>query len=123
MNQANSQPQTSHINYVEFAANNLALIKTFYVSTFNWQFTDYGDQYIAFENAGLHGGFYLSKHSNNADIGGALVVLQSNDLEHSKAQIIANGGSIKTDIFSFPGGKRFHFLDPCNNELAVWCID
>ncbi|MDX1561899.1 MAG: VOC family protein, partial [Gammaproteobacteria bacterium] len=22
--------------------------------------------------------------------------------------------------FSFPGGRRFHFADPCGNELAVW---
>jgi predicted enzyme related to lactoylglutathione lyase len=23
-------------------------------------------------------------------------------------------------IFAFPGGRRFHFLDPNGNELAVW---
>jgi hypothetical protein len=23
-------------------------------------------------------------------------------------------------IFSFPGGRRFHFTDPSGNELAVW---
>jgi predicted enzyme related to lactoylglutathione lyase len=23
-------------------------------------------------------------------------------------------------IFSFPGGRRFHFADPSGNELAVW---
>jgi uncharacterized protein len=23
-------------------------------------------------------------------------------------------------IFSFPGGRRFHFRDPSGNELAVW---
>jgi predicted enzyme related to lactoylglutathione lyase len=30
------------------------------------------------------------------------------------------GGIIKTNIFTFPGGRRFHFLDPCQNELSVW---
>ncbi|MER9837863.1 hypothetical protein NKJ28_23195 [Mesorhizobium sp. M0145] len=23
-------------------------------------------------------------------------------------------------IFSFPGGRRFHFVDPAGNEMAVW---
>jgi predicted enzyme related to lactoylglutathione lyase len=23
-------------------------------------------------------------------------------------------------VFSFPGGRRFHFTDPNGNELAVW---
>jgi len=23
-------------------------------------------------------------------------------------------------IFSFPGGRRFHFTDPAGNELAIW---
>jgi predicted enzyme related to lactoylglutathione lyase len=30
------------------------------------------------------------------------------------------GGVIAKDIFSFPGGRRFHFADPDGNELAVW---
>jgi predicted enzyme related to lactoylglutathione lyase len=24
------------------------------------------------------------------------------------------------EIFSFPGGRRFHFTDPSGNELSVW---
>jgi predicted enzyme related to lactoylglutathione lyase len=30
------------------------------------------------------------------------------------------GGKIVRPIFSFPGGRRFHFSDPSGNELAVW---
>ena len=29
-------------------------------------------------------------------------------------------GKITQDIFSFPGGRRFHFTEPSGNELAVW---
>jgi hypothetical protein len=29
-------------------------------------------------------------------------------------------GNDMSRIFSFPGGRRFHFLDPSGNELAVW---
>jgi hypothetical protein len=30
------------------------------------------------------------------------------------------GGVIARPIFSFPGGRRFHFTDPSGHELAVW---
>lgn len=111
------------INYIEFAANDLTKIKAFYTKAFNWQFTDYGPEYIAFENAGIQGGFYYSEHANNASKGGALVVLHTPKLEACLDTVLACGGTIKTDIFSFPGGRRFHFLDPCNNELAVWAYE
>lgn len=32
----------------------------------------------------------------------------------------AAGGAVVKPIFSFPGGRRFHFTDPAGNELAVW---
>jgi predicted enzyme related to lactoylglutathione lyase len=31
-----------------------------------------------------------------------------------------SGGVIAKPIFSFPGGRRFHFIDPSGSELAVW---
>jgi predicted enzyme related to lactoylglutathione lyase len=113
------------IVYVEFAANDLNAIKAFYSSAFNWQFIDYGPEYVAFENAGMSGGFYLvdknASKQADADQGSPLVVLHSSDLEACLQHVVACGGSIKTEIFSFPGGRRFHFLDPCNNELSVCC--
>ncbi|HML17917.1 MAG TPA: hypothetical protein VK419_12875 [Bryobacteraceae bacterium] len=30
------------------------------------------------------------------------------------------GAVIVKSIFSFPGGRRFHFTDLSGNELAVW---
>ena len=51
---------------------------------------------------------------------GALVVLYHTDLDLIKNEIIKSGGEISQDIFSFPGGRRFHFIDPAGNELAVW---
>ncbi|WP_221313368.1 VOC family protein [Granulicella aggregans] len=29
------------------------------------------------------------------------------------------GGTITMPIFAYPGGQRFHFMDPSGNELAV----
>ena len=29
-------------------------------------------------------------------------------------------GDITRDPYPFPGGRRFHFRDPADNELGVW---
>ena len=44
---------TNHINYVEFKAKDLSIIKDFYEKTFHWEFTDYGPAYTSFSNSGL----------------------------------------------------------------------
>jgi predicted enzyme related to lactoylglutathione lyase len=36
------------------------------------------------------------------------------------AKVMGAGAVITKPIFSFPGGRRFHFTDPSGNELAVW---
>lgn len=107
----------NHINYVEFKAKDLQKIKEFYSTSFDWSFTDYGSTYIAFSESGLDGGFELSA---NDIINGALIILYHKDLEMIKTKIIDAGGTITKDIFPFPGGHRFHFVDPSKNELAVW---
>ncbi|MBI9086041.1 MAG: hypothetical protein JEZ11_20750 [Desulfobacterales bacterium] len=48
------------------------------------------------------------------------IVFFSEALEKTKAKIENAGGSIIKPIFSFPGGRRFHFSDPNGNEYAVW---
>ena len=109
-----------NINYVEFPAKNLELAKSFFSSVFDWHFTDYGPEYTAFTNSGLNGGFFQSDLKSTTDVGAALVVLYSKDLEKCQIKIEKAGGSIVKPIFSFPGGKRFHFCDPNGNEFAVW---
>jgi predicted enzyme related to lactoylglutathione lyase len=47
-------------------------------------------------------------------------VIYSSDLEATQQAVRAAGGTITRPIFSFPGGRRFHFTDPSGNELAVW---
>lgn len=108
---------SNFINYVEFKAKDLEEIKTFYHQAFGWTFTDYGPDYVAFSESGLAGGF---EKTENDIVNGALIVLYHADLVNIKETIIALGGNISKDIFSFPGGKRFHFTDPAGNELAIW---
>lgn len=107
-----------NINYIEFKAKDLVEIKRFYSGAFGWNFTDFGDNYTAFDKNGLEGGFELT---NENIVNGALVVLHHTNLEEIKNKVISHGGKISVDTFSFPGGSRFHFLDPSGNELAIWC--
>ncbi|KTG21850.1 glyoxalase [Pseudoalteromonas sp. XI10] len=110
------------LNYVEFAAKDLATTKAFFHQVFKWQFTDYGPEYTAFsaESAGLDGGFYQAPLTSLTNNGGALLVLYSNNIKETQAQVENHGGTIIKPLFDFPGGCRFHFTEPSGNELAVW---
>ena len=111
---------TTHINYVEFKAHDLEKTKQFYAACFGWEFTDYGDTYIAFSESGLEGGF---EKTDDKITNGALVVLYHENLDVIKNKIIKAKGVISIDTFSFPRGSRFHFIDSSGNELAVWRKD
>lgn len=116
MGAAMSEDNDSRIDYIEFRAKDLARTKAFYGDAFGWQFTDYGSDYTSFEDGRLAGGF----HGGDATPAGALVVIYAIDLEAMQARIEKAGGMIVKPVFSFPGGRRFHFRDPSGNELAVW---
>ena len=108
------------INYIELPAKDLAATKAFFESVFGWSFVDYGPEYTAFENQGLDGGFFQSDLASSTEKGAALIVFYSNQLEATLAKVEKAGGSILRPIFSFPGGRRFHFTEPSGNEFAVW---
>ncbi|QOL24756.1 VOC family protein [Thalassotalea sp. LPB0316] len=111
-------PET--INYLELPARDLANTKAFFTRCFNWQFTDYGPDYTAFNAQGFDGGFFHAPMSSTQSTGGCLIVLYSEDINASLEKVKAHGGIIHKEIFEFPGGKRFHFLEPSGNELAIW---
>lgn len=108
------------LNYLEYPAKDLAATKAFFSLVFDWNFTDYGPEYTAFDNQGLEGGFYLADLASDTSNGAALTVFYSNDLVATQKKIIAAGGKIIKAIFDFPGGQRFHFKEPSGNEFAVW---
>ncbi len=108
-----------HFNYVELPAVDIAAMKAFYTAAFGWDYVDYGPRYAAITGAGVDGGFDADSTRKPSDQG-ALIVLYSDDLEASETAVIAAGGPITVPIFTFPGGRRFHFKDPSGNELAVW---
>jgi predicted enzyme related to lactoylglutathione lyase len=108
------------INYLEFKSTNLKETKAFYSEAFGWTFTDYGPNYTAFAESGVEGGFEFTKEPIS---NGVLVVLHHENLEVIKKKVTKLGAKVSVDIFSFPGGRRFQFLDPSGNELAIWTED
>ena len=107
----------NHIDYIELKATNLESTKKFFTEIFEWEFVDYGPEYSSFSNSGISGGFVQTE---KPIINGVLIVLYVNNLEVAKDKILKFGGVISKDIFSFPGGRRFHFIEPSGNEFAVW---
>lgn len=110
----------NQIDNIEFNVLEIARSKAFYGAAFGWTFTDYGPDYTEFTDGRLTGGFTVGEPVRP---GGALVILYSDDLAQAQTRIEAAGGSISRAVFSFPGGRRFHFIDPDGYELAVWSAD
>jgi predicted enzyme related to lactoylglutathione lyase len=104
------------LNYVELPAQDVAVTKAFFTAAFGWSFADYGPTYAATQS----GETDLGLQGDRAEWPSApLPVIEVCDLEASEAAVTAAGGTVTQPIFSFPGGRRFHFRDPNGNELAV----
>ena len=114
MSQAQHENQ---IDYVEMSVTDIATSKQFYGTVFGWKFEDYGPEYTSFFDGRLAGGFTTERFMPAQ---GLLLVIYATDLAASQKKIKDAGGNIVKDIFSFPGGRRFHFMDSNGNELAVW---
>ncbi|WP_437375908.1 VOC family protein [Inquilinus limosus] len=105
------------IDYIEFSVADIARSREFYGSAFGWKFTDYGPSYCEFDDGRLKGGF---AQGGPGKPGGPLVILYAEDLAATQERLEQAGARIVKPIFSFPGGRRFHFQDPDGYELAVW---
>jgi predicted enzyme related to lactoylglutathione lyase len=109
-----------NINYIEIPTKDIEASKSFFNTVFGWTFIDYGPEYSSFTARGIDGGFYTSKETVSTKTGSPLIVLYSARLEETQKAVEAAGGKIIEPIFSFPGGRRFHFTDTAGNEYAVW---
>ncbi len=108
----------ARIDYVELPSVTAhELTRAFYARAFDWQFTDYGPDYASTTTGDVDLG--LNGHSGEA-LSAPLPVIQVDDLEAAFDRVTAAGGIVARAIFSFPGGRRFHFIDPSGSELAVW---
>jgi predicted enzyme related to lactoylglutathione lyase len=98
----------ARIDYIELpSATAHELTRAFYSRAFGWQFTDFGPDYSAM----MSGDVDLGLQGDPSGVLAAPLPVDS---------VVKAGGTIAKPIFSFPGGRRFHFIDPGGNELAVW---
>lgn len=106
----------ARLNYVELPSGEMQKSKAFYERAFGWKMTDFGPIYAATTTGDTDIGLY-------GDLAEAtkapLPVIDVDDLEAAHAAVQGAGGKVVKPIFSFPGGRRFHFIDPSGNELAV----
>ncbi|MBC3421364.1 VOC family protein [Pseudomonas wayambapalatensis] len=109
--------QDRQIDNIEFNVTDISRSKAFYGDVFGWTFTDYGPTYTEFSDGRLSGGFTTGEAVRP---GGPLVILYAADLDATQQRVEAAGARISRATFAFPGGRRFHFIDPDGYELAVW---
>jgi predicted enzyme related to lactoylglutathione lyase len=102
------------IDYVEFVSPKLEETQSFFADAFGWSFIDYGPDYRDIQGAGLGGGI------ERGDLQPPLVVLKSDDLEADRDRLVTAGADLVQDIFEFPGGRRFEFIEPGGTRMAVW---
>ena len=108
----------ARIDYVELpSATAHELTRAFYSKAFGWTFADYGPDYSATATGDVDVG--LNGQPDDA-LSAPLPVIRVDDLEGAFDAVTKAGGVVAKPIFAFPGGRRFHFIDPGGNELAVW---
>jgi predicted enzyme related to lactoylglutathione lyase len=110
----------ARLNYIELPTSDIAAARRFYERAFGWTLSDFGPSYAATTT----GDTDIGLQADPAEATQApLPVIDVADLEVALDAIVAAGGTIVRPIFAFPGGRRFHFVDPSGNELAAVKLD
>ena len=107
-------------NFIELPTRDLAASQSFFEQVFGMKMTGFGPTYACT----MTGDVDLGLQADQTEATKApLPVIEVNDLETTLAAVTAAGAAVTKPIFSFPGGRRFHFLDPGGNELAAMQVD
>ena len=110
-----ADPRLDYVELPSVTAHELT--RGFYAKAFGWRFTDYGRDYSATTTGDVDVG--LNGQPEQA-LAAPLPVIRVDDVEAALDSVVKAGGTIAKPIFAFPGGRRFHFIDPAGSELAVW---
>ena len=106
----------ARLNYVELPVPDVAPAKAFYERAFGWSLTAFAPTYAAT----LTGDTDIGLQGDASEATRApLPVIEVHDLEATLEAVMLAGGTISRPIFTFPGGRRFQFLDPSGNEVAA----
>lgn len=105
----------ARLNYFELPVRDVAAAKSFYERVFGWSLTQFAPTYAAT----ITGDTDIGLQGDQAEATGApLPVIEVDDLKSALEAVTEAGAEIVRPIFTFPGGRRFHFLDPSGNEVA-----
>lgn len=116
----NTENKHNQITLVEFPASTPEELKAttdFYTAAFGWNYKDWGGVYSDTSESGVMTGVSAVEQGRPTM---PLTVVYATDLGEKQELIRKAGGRITLDTYEFPGGRRFHFMDPAGNELAVW---
>jgi uncharacterized protein len=105
----------ARLNYVELPVRDIGAASSFYEGAFGWSLTQFGPTYAAT----LTGDTDVGLQADESEATKApLPVIDVDDLEAALEAVTRAGGQIVRPIYTFPGGRRFQFLDPSGNEVA-----
>ncbi len=105
----------ARVDYLELSVARGPEARAFYEKAFGWTFQEWGPEYLAFDDGREAGGLRVAPEHKPP-----LAILLTKDLDAARARVTAAGGKVLGPDHVFPGGRRFHFVDPAGNELAVW---
>jgi len=116
----NRNPVAGRIVYLELPVRDVDASVAFFSAAFGWDLTRFGPTYAGTMGEGTDLG--LQGHAAEATAA-PLAGVEVSDLEAALAAVVAAGGTVTKPIFTFPGGRRFHFTEPSGNELAVFVTE
>ncbi len=107
-------------NFIELPTRDIAASQKFFEAVFGMAMTGFGPTYACT----LTGDVDIGLQADSQEASKApLPVIEVENLEETFASVVATNATITKPIFSFPGGRRFQFLDPSGNELAAMQVD
>ncbi|WP_338112481.1 VOC family protein [Sphingomicrobium nitratireducens] len=120
--QENEVPK-ARLDYFELPAKDaeaVAKARAFYEQAFAWEMTEFAPFYVATTTGDTDIGISAASDEDKIEL--PLPVIRVPDLEAALEDVEAAGGRITRPIFAFPGGRRFHAVDPAGNEIAVYQV-
>ncbi len=109
----------NQIAFVELPTTDIRQLNAFYHEHFGWVFRELGESYADLQQNDLG----LGLNPNEADRTKApLVLIESDDVDALEARLRKAGVTISMGAFNYPGGRRFHFIDPSGNELGAFQV-
>ena len=107
-------------NFIELPVRDLAASRSFFETVFGMKMTEFGPTYACTLTGEVDIGLQADQDEATK---APLPVFEVKDLKATLAAVTATRARVTKAVFSFPGGRRFHFLEPGGNELAAMQVD